>query len=55
MESFKAIGQRTLKTRTLFSKSKKEHNLVEMLDRVIKSLVVCGGIMVNKCAKFQSN
>ena len=44
-----------MQTRTLFSKSKKGHNLVKMLDRVIKSWLVGGGMMVKKCAKFQSN
>ena len=68
MQSFKAIGQWTLKifevVRKLvhgflcilmLSKSKKGHTLIKMLDRVTISWLVVVIMMVNKCAKFQSN
>ena len=40
---------------SMVSKWKKGHNLVKMLDRVMKSWLVVGGMMVNKCGKFHSN
>jgi hypothetical protein len=36
------------------SKSKKRHNSVKMLDRVTSTCLQIWGIIVNKCAKFQS-
>jgi uncharacterized lipoprotein YehR (DUF1307 family) len=37
------------------SQSKKDHNSVKMHDTVTPSCLQVGVVMVNKCAKFQSN